>query len=157
MSKGRSPKVRKSESPEDGKKSEVGSPKSEVKPKAESRKRKAIEKSEVGSPKSEEEENNSAPDSYRDDIPQSEIESRQTANSKLSQRDSLEQTEKMEIHHHPEVEKKGIKEYLLEGLMIFLAVMMGFFAESYREHLTEHSKEREYIINIKKGPDGRYY
>jgi len=25
----------------------------------------------------------------------------------------------MEVHHHPEVEKKGIKEYLLEGLMIF--------------------------------------
>ena len=34
--------------------------------------------------------------------------------------------------------------------MIFLAVMMGFFAESYREHINEHSKEREYIINIKK-------
>ena len=44
----------------------------------------------------------------------------------------------MEVHHHPEVEKKGIKEYLLEGLMIFLAVMMGFFAENAREHITEH-------------------
>jgi len=39
----------------------------------------------------------------------------------------------MEVHHHPDVEKKGFKEYLLEGLMIFLAVTMGFFAESYRE------------------------
>ena len=34
--------------------------------------------------------------------------------------------------------------------MIFLAVTMGFFAESYREQLSEHSKEREYVINIKK-------
>ncbi len=40
--------------------------------KAESQKRKAVKKSEVGSPKSEED-NNSAPDSYRDDLPQSEI------------------------------------------------------------------------------------
>jgi hypothetical protein len=49
----------------------------------------------------------------------------------------------MEVHHHPEVEKKGFKEYILEGLMIFLAVMMGFFAESIRENITngEHVKQ----------------
>jgi len=49
----------------------------------------------------------------------------------------------MEVHHHPEVEKKGFKEYILEGLMIFLAVMMGFFAESIRENITngEHAKQ----------------
>lgn len=49
----------------------------------------------------------------------------------------------MEVHHHPEVEKKGIKEYILEGLMIFVAVMMGFFAESIRENITngEHVKQ----------------
>ena len=34
--------------------------------------------------------------------------------------------------------------------MIFLAVMTGFFAESYREHLGEQSKEHEYAVNIKK-------
>ena len=58
----------------------------------------------------------------------------------------------MEVHHHPNLhhEKKPWKEYILEGLMIFLAVMMGFFAESYRESLSEHSKEREYVFNIKK-------
>ena len=39
----------------------------------------------------------------------------------------------MEVHHHPDVEKKGIKEYILEGIMIFIAVTMGFFAESIRE------------------------
>lgn len=49
----------------------------------------------------------------------------------------------MEVHHHPEVEKKGFKEYLLEGLMIFVAVMMGFIAESVRENITngEHAKK----------------
>src|SRR3569833_1182568 len=49
----------------------------------------------------------------------------------------------MEVHHHPEIEKKGFKEYLLEGLMIFVAVMMGFIAESVRENITngEHAKK----------------
>jgi hypothetical protein len=54
----------------------------------------------------------------------------------------------MEVHHHPEVEKKGFKEYLLEGLMIFIAVMMGFFAESLRESIADSSKEKEYIISM---------
>jgi hypothetical protein len=71
-------------------------------------------------------------------IPQSEIKELQTANSKLP-------TEQMEVHHHPEVEKKGFKEYILEGLMIFLAVMMGFFAESLREHISDNKREKEYI------------
>ena len=54
----------------------------------------------------------------------------------------------MEVHHHPEVEKKGFKEYLLEGLMIFVAVTMGFFAESLREHINDTEKEKEYIISL---------
>jgi hypothetical protein len=49
----------------------------------------------------------------------------------------------MEVHHHPEVEKKGFKEYLLEGLMIFLAVTMGFFAETIRENISESGKAKE--------------
>jgi hypothetical protein len=53
--------------------------------------------------------------------------------------------EPMEVHHHPEVEKKGIKEYILEGLMIFIAVTMGFFAESLREHINNHDKEIQYM------------
>jgi len=50
---------------------------------------------------------------------------------------------KMEVHHHPEIEKKGLKEYVLEGLMIFLAVTMGFFAETIRENIAEsqHAKD----------------
>ncbi|MDE3142546.1 MAG: hypothetical protein KGL19_00230 [Bacteroidota bacterium] len=51
----------------------------------------------------------------------------------------------MEVHHHPQVEKKSFKEYFLEFLMIFLAVTMGFFAENYREHLAEVNKENDYI------------
>jgi hypothetical protein len=56
----------------------------------------------------------------------------------------------MEVHHHPHVEKKNFKEYFLEFLMIFLAVTMGFFAETIRESISDHAKEKEYIINIKK-------
>ncbi|HLX91918.1 MAG TPA: hypothetical protein VKR32_09560 [Puia sp.] len=49
----------------------------------------------------------------------------------------------MEVHHHPHVERKAFREYLLEGLMIFIAVMMGFFAESIRESISssEHAKQ----------------
>jgi hypothetical protein len=58
----------------------------------------------------------------------------------------------MEVHHHPDLHHrpKPWKEYLLEGLMIFIAVTLGFFAESYREYLSDRSKEKEYIFNIKK-------
>ncbi len=56
----------------------------------------------------------------------------------------------MEVHHHPHVEKKNFKEYFLEFLMIFLAVTMGFIAENIREHLSDQSKEREYIGHIRK-------
>jgi len=145
-------KVRKTESVKVRKKSEVGMSNAEVKKKLEvgSPKSEVKKKSEVGMSNAELE-NPSAPDSYRDDISQSElnkqskivnrkseIETLPTANSKL-------QTETMEVHHHPEVEKKGFKEYILEGLMIFLAVTMGFFAESLREHIGDNSKEMEYI------------
>ena len=54
----------------------------------------------------------------------------------------------MEVHHHPHVEKKSFKEYFLEFLMIFLAVTMGFFAESLRESITENHLEKEYIISL---------
>ncbi|MEO7309153.1 MAG: hypothetical protein ABIX01_02050 [Chitinophagaceae bacterium] len=54
----------------------------------------------------------------------------------------------MEVHHHPHAGHKKFKEYFLEFLMIFLAVTMGFFAESLREHITENKKEKEYIEGI---------
>ena len=54
----------------------------------------------------------------------------------------------MEVHHHPKTETKSFKEYILEGLMIFLAVTLGFFAESLREHLSDRSKEKEYMAGL---------
>jgi hypothetical protein len=54
----------------------------------------------------------------------------------------------MEVHHHPQIEKKNFKEYLLEGLMIFLAVTLGFFAESIRENISDGVKENHYMISL---------
>jgi len=52
----------------------------------------------------------------------------------------------MEVHHHPDLhhKPKPWKEYLLEFLMIFLAVTLGFIAESLREYITEHKHAKEY-------------
>src|SRR5579872_3091542 len=59
-------------------------------------------------------------------------------------------TKTMEVHHHPQLhhEKKPWKEYLLEGLMIFFAVFMGFIAESIREHISDAAKERKFVGGI---------
>jgi hypothetical protein len=48
----------------------------------------------------------------------------------------------MEVHHHPHVptHAKPWKEYLLEGLMIFVAVTLGYGAENVREHYVETKK-----------------
>jgi hypothetical protein len=56
----------------------------------------------------------------------------------------------MEVHHHPELHHKSKpwKEYFLEYLMIVLAVITGFFAESLREHIGDKSKEKEYLISM---------
>ena len=59
-----------------------------------------------------------------------------------------QQPKRMEVHHHPHVEKKSFKEYLLEGLMIFLAVSMGFIAENIREHFSDKAKEKEYMVSL---------
>lgn len=54
----------------------------------------------------------------------------------------------MEVHHHPNVEKKKFKEYLLEFIMIFLAVTLGFIAENVRENIRDHAKEKEYMVSL---------
>jgi hypothetical protein len=53
----------------------------------------------------------------------------------------------MEVHHHPDLhhKPKPWKEYFLEFVMIFLAVTLGFFAESLREYRSDRAKEKEYI------------
>ena len=56
----------------------------------------------------------------------------------------------MEVHHHPDLhhKKKNFKEYFLEFLMIFLAVTLGFFAESIRENISNHHKEIKYMESL---------
>jgi hypothetical protein len=58
-----------------------------------------------------------------------------------------QQTENMEVHKHPHhvMHKKKWGEYLLEFLMLFLAVTMGFFAEQIREHHLEKERLHNYF------------
>ena len=58
----------------------------------------------------------------------------------------------MEVHKHPHhvTHKKKWGEYFLEFLMIFLAVTLGFFAETVRENLTEHKRAKEYAASLVK-------
>jgi hypothetical protein len=54
-------------------------------------------------------------------------------------------TDNMEVHHHPQLshKHKPWKEYLLEGLMIFIAVMLGFISENIREEINNKRHVRE--------------
>lgn len=60
------------------------------------------------------------------------------------------QSVNMEVHKHPHhvTHKKSWTEYLLEFLMLFFAVFLGFVTENMREHLVESNKEKEYISSI---------
>ena len=62
--------------------------------------------------------------------------------------DSILKTVNMEVHHHPQLHPKRWKEYFLEFLMIFLAVIMGFFAENIRERIANKEKEKHYIRSL---------
>ncbi|MBS1918110.1 MAG: hypothetical protein JST87_17705 [Bacteroidetes bacterium] len=56
----------------------------------------------------------------------------------------------METHAH-ELHKApghGLKHYLFEFFMLFLAVFCGFLAENWREQLAEHHHEKEYIHSL---------
>ena len=59
-------------------------------------------------------------------------------------------SEAMEVHHHPDLhhKRKKFREYLIEFLMIFLAVTLGFFAEGLREHISETKRAREYALML---------
>ncbi len=61
-----------------------------------------------------------------------------------------QQTADMEVHHHPNLhhKPKPWKEYILEFIMIFLAVTLGFFAESYREYLGDQAKETGIVRSL---------
>ena len=50
----------------------------------------------------------------------------------------------MEVHHpHHPTHKKKWSEYIIEFVMLFTAVTLGFFAENIREHLAENEKKKE--------------
>lgn len=57
----------------------------------------------------------------------------------------------MEVHHaHHPTHKKKISEYLLEFVMLFFAVTLGFFAENLREHsIIEHRIEQNKVAILK--------
>jgi hypothetical protein len=61
-----------------------------------------------------------------------------------------QETENMEVHHHPDLhhKPKKWKEYFLEFLMLFLAVTLGFIAENIRENIVNREKEKHYVENI---------
>jgi hypothetical protein len=61
-----------------------------------------------------------------------------------------QETEIMEVHKHPHhlSDKKKWSEYLLEFLMIFLAVTMGFIAENTREKMVEKHREKQFMISL---------
>lgn len=54
----------------------------------------------------------------------------------------------MEVHHHSHKGNRKFKDYLSEGLMIFVAVTMGFFAESLRESIYISEREHHYINSL---------
>src|SRR5215813_12676514 len=61
-----------------------------------------------------------------------------------------QETENMEVHKHPHhiTHKKKWPEYLLEFIMLFLAVFLGFVAENYREHIVEQEREKQYMATL---------
>jgi hypothetical protein len=56
----------------------------------------------------------------------------------------------MEVQKHPHhvMHKKKWGEYLLEFLMLFLAVFLGFVAENIREHAVENDRAKEYAVSL---------
>ena len=55
----------------------------------------------------------------------------------------------MEVHHpHHPTHKKKLSEYIIEFVMLFTAVTMGFFAENIREHLADNEKKNELIKSV---------
>lgn len=58
----------------------------------------------------------------------------------------------MEVHHHSHLphQSKPWKQYLTEGLMIFIAVMLGYAAENIRHHYIEEKKTIASVQNLYK-------
>src|SRR5678816_3065017 len=63
---------------------------------------------------------------------------------------NIQHVKEMEVHKHPHhvTHKKNWPEYLLEFLMLFLAVFLGFIAENQREHIVEHQREVKFMSRM---------
>jgi hypothetical protein len=74
----------------------------------------------------------------------------ETQNLPAIQPGSQLQSEIMEVHKHPHhvMHKKKWGEYLLEFLMLFLAVFLGFVAENIRDEYAEHQRARQYASTM---------
>ena len=61
-----------------------------------------------------------------------------------------QETNSMEVHGHDlhKAPGHGLKHYLFEFLMLFLAVFCGFLAENQRERMIEHHRENEYARHL---------
>lgn len=70
-----------------------------------------------------------------------------SAEKKPGQRGKTKQAKTPAVQtKHPQ--KKNIKTYLFEFLMLFLAVFCGFIADSWREKITEHQREKIFIRSL---------
>jgi hypothetical protein len=55
----------------------------------------------------------------------------------------------MEVHHsHHPTHKKKWSEYIIEFVMLFAAVTLGFFAENQREHYVEGLRETQFMESL---------
>ena len=61
-----------------------------------------------------------------------------------------QETENMETHAQDlhKAPSHGLKHYLFEFLMLFLAVFCGFLAENFREHRVEQERGKQYILSF---------
>ena len=57
----------------------------------------------------------------------------------------------MEVHHPLQPRhKKNWSEFIIEFVMLFTAVTLGFFAENVREQMSEKQKKRELLQTVAK-------
>jgi hypothetical protein len=55
----------------------------------------------------------------------------------------------MEVHHpHHPTHKKKWSEYIIEFVMLFAAVFLGFIAENIREHAVEQNRAKEFSASL---------
>jgi hypothetical protein len=90
------------------------------------------------------------PESSGEKLPQHYLQEQNVADTEKNKLPLSSSTVTMEVHHHPDIHhrRKKFKEYFLEFLMIFLAVTLGFFAESLRENISDGQKEHEYMQSL---------